>query len=100
MKANELMIAERNGNQHYCKNCDDCCQPYNSTDDCFRSAIQAMELKDKQFAKEKQEWIDKVGKWINDNYFEYLHPITYHEPLQNSIDINDFVNDLKKAMEE
>lgn len=45
------MIAERNGNQHYCKNCDDCCQPYDSTDDCFKSALQAMELKDKQFQK-------------------------------------------------
>lgn len=42
------MIAERNGNQRYCKNCDDCCQPYNSTDDCFKSAMKAMQWKDEQ----------------------------------------------------
>lgn len=42
------MIAERNGNQRFCKNCDDCCQPYNSTDDCFKSAMEAMKWKDEQ----------------------------------------------------
>lgn len=81
------MIAERNGNQRYCKNCDDCCQPYNSTDDCFKSAMQAMQWKDEQHAKEKesffkeyrkeildaciydfeqkkQQWIDKAWNWL------------------------------------
>lgn len=62
--------------------------------------VDLLQGKDEVHAKEKQEWIDKVGEWINDNYFEYLQPISYHEQLQNSIDINDFVNDLKKAMEE
>lgn len=64
------MIAERNGNQHYCKDCDDCCQPYDSTDDCFKSAMQAMELKDEQHAQEKQKLIDEACKWlfVNDSY--------------------------------
>ena len=42
------MIAEINGNQRYCKNCDDCCKPYNSADDCFKSAMEMAEWKEKQ----------------------------------------------------
>ena len=41
-------------------------------------------------------FIDKTCEWINDNYFEYLQPISYNEQLKDSIDINAFVNDLKK----
>lgn len=48
------MIAERNGNQRFCKNCDDCCQPYNSTDDCFKSAMEAMDWKDEQYKELKK----------------------------------------------
>ena len=63
------MIAERNGNQRFCNHCDDCCQPYNSTDDCFKSAIQAMQWKDEQHAKEKQQWIEKAYKWCKERVF-------------------------------
>lgn len=56
MKNDEMaeMIAERNGNQRFCKNCDDCCQPYNSTDDCFKSAMEAMDWKDEQYKELKK----------------------------------------------
>ena len=60
------MIAERNGNQRFCKNCDDCCQPYNSTDDCFKSAMEAMDWKDEQFAKEKESFFKEYRKEILD----------------------------------
>lgn len=69
------------------------------TSDWFEEALQEIaDWKDEQHKQEKQQWIDKVGEWINDNYFEYLQPISCYEQLKNSIDINDFVNDLKKAM--
>ena len=42
--------------------------------------------------------IDNVCDWINDNYFEYLQPISYREQLKDSIDIADFVNDCDLIM--
>lgn len=53
-----------------------------------------------QHLKDNLVDIDKACEWINDNYFEYLQPISYYEQLKNSIDINDFVNDFKKYAEE
>lgn len=55
------MIAERNGNQRFCKNRDECCQPYDSADDCFKSALEAMEWKDKRHKQEKQQLITKAN---------------------------------------
>lgn len=48
----------------------------------------------------KEQFIKWAAEWINDNYFEYLQPISYYEQLQNSIDINAFVNDFKNDAEE
>lgn len=68
--------------------------------DCYDAALKMAEWKDEQHEQEKQQLIEKAVKWINDNYFEYLQPISYYEELKDSIDINAFVNDFKKAMEE
>lgn len=90
MKNDEMaeMIAERNGNQRYCKNCDDCCQPYNSTDDCFKSAMQAMEWKEQQL-------IDKAAEWLDDNAMDY----TYDDfDNQAYIHRKELVDDFKQAM--
>jgi hypothetical protein len=83
------MIAERNGNQHYCKDCDDCCQPYDSTDDCFKSALQAMEWKDKQHKQEKQQLIDKAAEWLR---------MTMDFFNNGEFNTEKFVNDFKQAM--
>lgn len=48
----------------------------------------------------KQQLIESAVEWINDNYYEYLRPISYYDQLQDSIDINAFVNDFKKYAEE
>lgn len=89
------MIAERNGNQRYCKNCDDCCQPYNSTDDCFKSAMQAIEWKDEQHTQEKQQWIEKAVDWLYDNACFYTYDDYDNEAY---IHRKELVDDFKKAM--
>ena len=58
-------------------------------------ATKMAQWKNEHFAKEKQKLIENVVKWINDNYFEYLQPISNYEQLKDSIDINAFVNDIK-----
>lgn len=73
------MIAVRNGNQRFCKNCDDCCKPYNSTDDCFKSAMQMAEWKDEQLKEQRriirnhwQEWAENQIKKTLVDFMLYL----------------------------
>lgn len=85
------IIAERNGRQRFCKNYDVGCKAYNSTDDCFSSAIQMAEWKDEQFAEQKQALINKACEWLNDLMFAFGY---------DAIDRDENLRDFKKAMEE
>ena len=35
--------------------------------DCAGAALDAMQWKDEQYAKEKQQWIEKACEWLNKN---------------------------------
>ena len=54
--------------------------------------IKAMDWKDKQFAKRKQQLIDKVCEFIEGNISEY------YNSHYNDFDEMNFINDLRKAM--
>ena len=59
----------------------------NSLLECHQAAIQAMQWKDEQHAKEKEEWIKKAYKWCKERVFF---------PAAFDYDFDGF----KKAMEE
>jgi hypothetical protein len=46
-----------------------------SEKECYESAMQAMQWKDEQFAKEKQKLIDEACEWLakNDSYAKPTH---------------------------
>lgn len=51
--------------------------------------IKAMDWKDKQYAKEKQQLIDKACQWLKSNADEWIASYS-----------NIFIDNFKKAMEE
>lgn len=65
--------------------------PYNNAEyhACYNSAMKAMQWKDEQFAKEKQQLIDEACKWlevkVNDSYAKptYLQVDRLREHLNN-----------------
>ena len=59
----------------------------------FNAALQAMQLKDEQHAKEKQQLIDKVCEWIKEYNGDYISIVP------NDHLTNNFYDDLRKAME-
>lgn len=48
-----------------------------SVHECFKSAIQAMQWKDEQHEKEKQQWIERACRYIKKNVCEHIN----HNPL-------------------
>ena len=59
-----------------------------SSVECYQSALQAMEWKDEQHEKEKQQFIEKACKWLDDKRDLYFaESFTF------------ILGDFKKAME-
>lgn len=50
------------------------------------------ELKDKQFAEEKQAWIDKACEWILDNIYDDYSPEEFKQQLE------EILKDFRKVM--
>ena len=97
-KANE--IAENNLKWYY--------EEGNSYEECYQSALKAMQWKDEQYAKEKQQWIEKVCEWLEENAYKFVctKPYPYNvtttniSPLYCGYATKALIDNLKKVMEE
>jgi hypothetical protein len=63
-----------------------------SEQECYESAMQAMQWKDEQHEKEKQQWIDKVCEWIKEHNGDYISIVPNDHLTSN------FYDDLRKSM--
>ena len=86
------IIAGKYGSNHICENC---WQPYDSTGDCYRSAMEAMAWKDEQFAQEKQQLIDEAAEWIDNNVNRYIFENEYGETYIKYTFTEDFIKAMK-----
>lgn len=42
------------------------CVNNRTADQCYGAALDALEWKDKQFAEQKQQWIEKAWNWLTE----------------------------------
>ena len=62
---------------------------------CYRENIDyTLQLVD------KNQMIDKIVKWIDDNAFEYIDEIYSLDKIYKGFDSDNMIADIKKAMEE
>ena len=70
---------------------------------CEVVAMQAMQWKDEQFTKEKQQWIDKACEWLKQETNNYAtiddYGIQYGKGARGYVRIDMLLNGFKKAME-
>lgn len=58
--------------------------------------LEMAEWKDREFAEEKKQWIEKASSYIYNN----AHVTTFHDIRLDRCSITQFVDIFKKAMEE
>lgn len=71
---------------------------YSSEEECYDSAMEMAEWKDKQFVQEKEKLIDNVCEWIKNNIHDYM--MTGDGEFLDSFDdsFDEMYEDLKKEM--
>lgn len=69
-----------------------------SDEECYDSAMEMAEWKDKQFVQEKEKLIDNVCKWLKNNIDDYM--MTGDGEFLDSFDdsFDEMYEDLKKEM--
>ena len=67
-----------------------------SEEECYDSAMEMAEWKDKQFVQEKEKLIDNVCEWLKNNIDDYI--MTGEGQFLDSFD--EMYEDLKKAMKQ
>ena len=91
----------RNNQQFYYEN-DECYDIKSSDEECYDSAMEMAEWKDKQFVQEKEKLIDNVCKWIKNNIHDYM--MTGDGEIIDTFDemdwLDDMFGDLKETMKE
>ena len=65
-----------------------------SEEECYDSAMEMAEWKDKQFVQEKEKLIDNVCEWLKNNIDDYM--MTSEGEFEQWFD--DMYEDLKKEM--
>ena len=63
-----------------------------SEEECYDSAMEMAEWKDKQFVQEKEKLIDNVCEWLKNNIHDYYMTCEFEQWF------DDMYEDLKKEM--
>ena len=78
---------------------DEICKRHIFDSNHYDCCMEMAQWKDEQHEKEKQQWIDKACKWLEDKADDYIEE---YNGWDGGFDFHQFkmIDDFKKAMEE